>query len=226
MSRNEIGFFLRGFSLAALTLVLAAARAAPADPLATLDHERASWKSVVFSAVIETPKPGGRSSRFPMRFEFAAPNRYRSEITMGVEGSITTVADGRTIWTRESRSGKIYRQDQALAVERLSTLGPVDPIVALATPAAPFASLYRLESARDSGGALVLDLRPLRPVPNYDRVLLSTSRDARTPLSAETFQNGARVARIVIRDFRRNAPVASDRFRFTPPSNAEVTELR
>ncbi len=161
-----------------------------------------------------------------MAFAFAAPDKYRCEIRMGVEGTITTIADGTSIWSIHSRTKKIHRQDQKISVARMKTLGPIDPVVSIALPAIPLSSLFRLESSRESGGVTILDLRPRKSVPNYDQILLSTSKDGRIPLSAETFHRGKRVARITFSSFRRNAAVDASRFRYTPPANSEIIPLR
>lgn len=194
--------------------------------LATLDAERNSLKALSFTAEIRTPKPGGRSSRFTMTFSFAAPNRYRAEIKMGIEGTLLTVCDGEWIWSYESRTRKCFRQRRESADRRLDAAGPLDPVSALATPGVPIARLFALDSTLVSAGAVTFDLRPKRAVPNYDRLILTTTRDARTPVSAATFLRGRPVATIAFRNMKKNLPPPDSLFRFTPPKGVAVVEMR
>lgn len=203
------------------TSLLIAALISVSDPLVVLDAERAALRSLSFTAQIETPKPNGRKGRFSMAFEFLAPNKYRSEIKMGIEGNLITVADGRTIWSHETRRGIVYKQAQARATSRLRSMGPVDPITAIATPTLPLGEMFTLKSAEGS----ILELIPKKAVANYDRVLLTTSPDGKTPLAAEAFKRGKSVAKITFQTFRRNAHVAASRFTFTPPAGARVETL-
>jgi outer membrane lipoprotein-sorting protein len=215
-----------------------AASMTPAARLAILDRERNALRALSFTAVIETPKAGGRTGRSSLTFQFLAPNRFRSEIKMGLEGTLLTVADGTTIWSWESRARKLYRQDQAVAASRLRSYGPVDPITALATPTVPLATLFRAEASRDSrdvrdahsvrdaGDVAIIELVPKRSVPNYDRLVITTSRDGRTLRSAETWQKGAPTARVIFGEMKRNATPAPSLFTFTPVAGVRAVEIR
>jgi outer membrane lipoprotein-sorting protein len=215
-----------GIPRAAATPSSTTATRTPAERLAVLDRERSALHSLSFSAAIETPKAGGRVGRSTLTFHFLAPSRYRSEIRMGVEGTLLTVADGTTIWSWESRTRKVFRQDQSIATSRLRSYGPVDPVTALATPSVPLATLFRAVAARDSGGFATLELVPKRSVPNYDRLVVVTSSDGRTLKSAETWHRGKRTARIVFGEIKRNIPPAASLFVYAPPSGVRVVEIR
>lgn len=194
------------------------------DHLSVLDAERASLTSLSFVAEIETPKPNGRKGRSSMTFDYRTPC-YRSEIKMGVEGSLVTVADGTTIWSHETRTGRIYRQKQSSAAARLKSMGPVDPITAIATPTVPLKTLYHLRSATLSGANPVLELVPRKSVANYDRIILTTTPDGKTPIAAEAFKRSKSVATIRFLSFRKNASIPPSQFIFRPPPNARITDM-
>ncbi len=211
--------------LAALILV-AAPPARPEDPLARLDAERRALRSLSFAATIETPKPGGRTGRSAMTFDYLAPGFYRSEIRMGVEGTMLTVADGTWIWSWQSRARKLYRQAQSTSEERLRAMGAADPVTALATPSLPLASLFRVVAAGDTASPARLVLEPLRASPSYDRILLVIAADGRTPRSIEVTQRGRLVARVRFDRYSRNASVAASLFSYRPPRGVVPVEIR
>lgn len=194
--------------------------------LFALDAERRSLRSLSFNAEIQTPKPRGRFSRFDMTFAYQSPNHYRSEIIMGIEGRLLTVADGSRIWQQASRTRRVYVQDQATATANLRSQGPIDPISAIATPQVPLSELFRVIATSDSEHRIILDLEPLRRVPGYDQLRLTLTADGLTPIQVETYQRHLLVARVLFRDWRRNVSLPADRFRFTPPRGVSPIEIR
>jgi outer membrane lipoprotein-sorting protein len=194
-------------------------------PLERLDAMRVNLRSLVFEAAIETPKPGGRVGRFEMIFEWSAPDRYRSEIRMGVEGRLVTVADSDRVRTLETRTRRVHVQSRAEAERRIRAFGPVDPVSALATPSIPLASLFRVDSTVIVADRIILILAPRRAVPHYDRLRLELKADDLTPLAAEATKEGRFVSRLRFRSFRRNVPVASGRFQLDLPANATIVSL-
>jgi len=224
MKRKGANLMRRLLLPGALLFALPAIASTP-TPLERLDAMRANLRSLVFEATIETPKPDGRLGRFKMTFEWAAPDRYRSEIRMGVEGRLVTVADSDQVRTLETRTRRAYVQSRAEAERRIRAFGPVDPASALATPSIPLASLFRLDSTSVEAGRIILILVPRRAVPHYDRLRLELKADDLTPLSAEATKEGGFVSRLRFRSFRRNAPIASSRFRLGLPANATIVLL-
>jgi outer membrane lipoprotein-sorting protein len=155
----------------------------------------------------------------------AAPARYRSEIRMGVEGRLVTVADSDRVRTLETRTRRVHVQSRAEAERRIRAFGPVDPVSALATPSIPLASLFRVDSTIVEADRIILILAPRRAVPHYDRLRLELKADDLTPLAAEATKEGRFVSRLRFRSFRRNVPVAASRFQLDLPPNATIISL-
>ncbi len=201
----------------------AAATAAATDPhLAALDAERRTLRSLSFRAQIATPKAGGRWGRSTLNFAWQAPRSWKSELIMGIEGRLVTVADGQRIWQHETRTRRVYVQDQDRSLVQLRTHGPVDPISALASPQIPLADLFRVTASEDSGPHRILTLVPRRTVPGYDQLRLALTSGG-TPAWAESVRTGRLVARVTFSEWRRNPSLSPALFRFTPPRGITPT---
>ncbi len=203
------------------------APAAPAasGPLAVLDADRAALKSLVMVADIETPKSGNRWSKFPMNFEYAAPNKYRSEIkTGGFEGDLIAVADGEFIWSYPTKTKKVTKIQQALVVESIKENGPNDLLTVLATPTLTFTSLFNLKGSSTDSGLPVLEVTPKISVKDYDKIMLTTSADGKTPVFAVAWKGAKIIARVSFTKYERNAAVSADHFVFTVPAGVTLIE--
>ncbi len=195
-----------------------------ANRLEILDAERASYASLSFEATIEVPKGNNRTSRFPMFFEYRAPDKYRAEIrTGGFEGNQVTVADGTFIWVQDKRGTTRQRQERAVAAVREK--GPADLLTVLATPTLKMAELFRLHGAVRDSGEYLLELTPLKPVEDYDSIILVTTGDGKTPVAAEAFRGTGIVAYITFTRYVRDPEIAADRFVFAPAPNVRVREI-
>lgn len=195
------------------------------DLLARLDAERRALRSLSFRAEVATPKPRGRWGRSELTFAWKSPRSWRSELRMGIEGRLITVADGTRVWQHETRTRRVYVQDQDRALIQLRTHGPIDPVTALASPQVPLADLFAATSIEDSGSLRVLGLRPRRGVPGYDALRLAIGPDGRTPVWAESLKAGRLVARITFRDWKRDPAIADRDFRFDIPRGIEPTVI-
>lgn len=195
------------------------------DLLARLDAERRALGSLSFRAEVATPKPRGRWGRSELTFSWKSPRSWRSELRMGIEGRLITVADGTKVWQYETRTRRVYVQNQDRALIQLRTHGPIDPVTALASPQVPLADLFVATSIEDSGSLRVLNLRPRRSVPGYDALRLAVATDGRTPVWAESLKAGRLIARITFHDWRRNPAIAEREFRFEIPRGIEPTIL-
>lgn len=193
--------------------------------LAALDAERRALRALSFRAEIATPKAGGRWGRSTLNFSWQAPRSWKSELIMGIEGRLVTIADGQRIWQHETRTRRVYVQDQDRALTQLRTHGPVDPISALASPQIALAELFRVTASEDSGPNRILTLVPRRAVPGYDLLRLALTRDGKTPVWAESVRAGRLSARVTFREWRRNPDLSVDLFRFTPPNGVAPTVI-
>jgi outer membrane lipoprotein carrier protein len=202
----------RCVAIALLALSMGLARADAVEALRDFVRDTRSGTSS-FTQTVTSPD-GARKKVSSGSFEFQRPNRFRFAYAKPFEQLI--VADGTKVW--------IYDSDlnQASSRKLAQVLG--------STPAAILA-----------GGALesdfVLSAEPERD--GLDWVLATPKQrdgSAQSVQSVRVGFKGRALAAIEIADafgqrsllrfddFKANAPVGADRFRFTPPAGADVIE--
>lgn len=217
---------LKYFSLVLLFVSGASAVAPAADtsPLGVLDADRAALTSLTLAADIMTPKSNDRWSTMPMTFDYAAPNKYRSDIKAGgLEGSLIEVADGAFIWTYITKKKTVTKVSQIDVVENIKLTGPTNLLTVLATPSLTFSSLFNLVSATKKDTTTLLEVTPKIAVKDYDKIQILVSGDGKTPLVAEAFKRNKIIARMIFKTYTRNATVDQTKFTFTVPENVTVT---
>jgi len=188
------------------------------SPLEILDADRKALTSLSIVVEIQTPKSGNRWSRFPMFFDYVAPNKYRSEIrTGGLEGSLIIIADGRMISSYPTKTGVVTQNLQADVVASIKSNGPSDLLTVLATPSLTFSSLFHLVSSTAQDSRVLLTVRPKVSVASYDKIMLVLSADGKTPISAEAVKAGKTIVRLTFKTYARNAAVDPAKLIFTPP---------
>jgi len=200
---------------------------ANADSLSSLDIERASLRSLSFTATIETPKPNGRMSKMEMKYYYLSPNKFRSELKMGIEGNLLTVSDGTFIWSWQNRTKKLYRQARNKLIENFKLFGPFDPITAFSAPDISLSELFELKSSlpmRNSERKLILT--PKKNVGSYDRIELIIEDNGKKPVQATVWKKNILTAKITFTNYIKNPQLSNSLFVFEPPRGIRINELR
>lgn len=213
----------RSLSLFLVLGLVSAAVAEDTSPLAKLDADRASLKSLTIVADIQTPKSNDRWATFPMFFDYCAPNKYRSEIkTGGFEGDLIGVADGEFIWSYSTKKKEVTKVPQVDAIKAITDKGPNDLLTVLATPSLTFGSLFNVVSSVKNDSGMLVEIMPKTAVSSYEKIKILISEDGKTPLSAEAWKRNKIVARMIFKTYTRNSEVDSEKFTFTVPENVRL----
>lgn len=157
-------------------------------------------------------RQGKVAERASGTFAFSRPGKFRW--TYGKPTNQVLVGDGSKLW--------IYDPDlNQVTVKR------IDAAVS-STPAALLAGredITALFTLRDGGGADGLawvEAVPKSKDTGFERVRLGLK--GRTLAAMELFDQLGGHTALQFTDFKANAPVAADTFRFTPPKGADVLE--
>jgi len=195
----------------ALTLALAAA-AAHAGAIDTLQSFVRDVKSGHAEFTQTVTSPDGKKKRVSKGlFEFQRPNRFRFDYAKPYEQTI--VGDGQKVW--------LYDAD----LEQV-TVRPMSQAVG-ATPAALLAggSLdkdFDLKNAAPADGLEWVDAKPRQKDGQFQLVRVGFKGGALAVL--EIIDSFGQRSRLEFSGYAANAPVAAQRFQFTPPKGADVIE--
>ena len=198
-------------ALLAAALLLAAATA-QADAVQTLRDFSATVKSgrASFTQTVTSPD-GARRKTSAGSFEFARPDRFRFAYTKPFEQLI--VADGKKVWLFDADLNQVTvrTMSQALAATPASLLAGGAPDKDFELSAAP----------SQDGLDWVLAL------PRAKEGSLQSLRigfRGKTLAALEILDAFGQRSLLQFTDLVGNAPIASERFQFTPPKGADVIQ--
>jgi outer membrane lipoprotein carrier protein len=212
--------FKRFLSIAALAASLSlVSLSASADGLAEMSTFLRDVKSAQasFTQVVTSPKRTGetvaRSKTSSGKFEFLRPNRFRFEYTKPFEQSI--VADGDTLW--------LYDVDlnQVTARQQKDVLGSTPAaLIAAGTDIKSLAAVFDLKSAPAIDGVEWVDARPRGKDGQLQSVRVGFRQGQWAAL--EIMDSLGQRSVLTFADWKGNAPLTAERFRFQPPAGADV----
>ncbi|MBS3998236.1 MAG: outer membrane lipoprotein chaperone LolA [Hydrogenophaga sp.] len=204
------------FSSAALAL---ASLSAQADGLKDLERflREVGSAQAGFTQVVTSPQRVGeataRSKTSSGSFEFQRPNRFRFEYTRPFEQTI--VADGQTLW--------LYDADlnQVTARKQQEVLGSTPAaLIAAGTDMRALSEAFELKSAPARDGMEWVDARPRQKEGQLQSVRVGFRQGQLAVL--EIADSLGQRSVLSFTDWKGNAPLPAERFRFQPPAGADV----
>jgi len=170
-----------------------------------------------FTQVVTSPKRAGetvaRSKTSSGRFEFLRPNRFRFEYTRPFEQTI--VADGQTLW--------LYDVDlnQVTARKQQEVLGSTPAaLIAAGTDLRALSEVFDLKAAPAQDGLEWLEARPKAKDGQLQSVRVGFRAGEMAVL--EIADSLGQRSVLTFSQWQGNAPLKTERFRFTPPAGADV----
>lgn len=205
--------------LLALLAFLIASAAAHADGLKDLERflREVEAGSASFTQVVTMPKredqARARSKTSSGRFDFQRPNRFRFDYTKPFEQTI--VADGQTLWLHD------VDLNQVTARKQQEVLGSTPAaLIAAGADLKTLEAVFELTAQPDSEGMSWVEARPRDREGQLQRVKVGFRSGQLSVL--EIADSLGQVSVLSFSQWKDGAPVAADRFRFTPPVGADV----
>jgi len=145
-------------------------------------------------------------------FVFARPGKFRW--TYEKPHKQLLVADGAKLWIHDPDLNQVTvkRMDRAISSTPAALLAGRDDITAL----------FTLRDGGASGGLNWVEATPKEKDTGFERVRLGLQGKSLAAMELNDQLGGRTMLRFT--EFKANAPVASDAFRFTPPAGADVME--
>lgn len=167
---------------------------------------------VVFQQTVTGPN-GERVQSAQGRMQLKSPNLFRWEYSKPVRQLI--VADGRRIW--------VYDPDlQQVTVKSQDALNQDNPLSALTKPEL-IDRYYMVTELPVKQGVSWLQLKPKNPQNSpFDKAWLGFG--ANGLVSMRLFDSLGQVSEFTFGTWRKNKPIASSRFMFSPPKGVDVVE--
>ncbi|MBP7917209.1 MAG: outer membrane lipoprotein chaperone LolA [Arenimonas sp.] len=167
---------------------------------------------VVFQQTVTGPN-GEKVQSAQGRMQLKSPNLFRWEYTKPVRQLI--VADGRRIW--------VYDPDlQQVTVKSQDALNQDNPLSALTKPEL-IDRYYMVTELPVKQGVSWLQLKPKNPQNSpFDKAWLGFG--ANGLVSMRLFDSLGQVSEFTFGTWRKNKPIASSRFMFSPPKGVDVVE--
>lgn len=199
-----------------LTVASVSVRADGMGEMATFLRDVQSAQSS-FTQVVTSPKRAGeataRSKTSSGTFEFLRPNRFRFEYTKPFEQSI--VADGDTLW--------LYDLDlnQVTARKQKDALGSTPAaLIAAGTDIQALAAVFDLKSEPASNGLEWVNALPRGKEGQLQSVRVGFRQGQLAAL--EILDSLGQRSMLTFNDWKPNAPLKSERFRFVVPAGVDV----
>ncbi len=145
-------------------------------------------------------------------FVFARPGKFRW--TYEKPHKQLLVADGAKLWIHDPDLNQVTvkRMDRAISSTPAALLAGRDDIT----------TLFTLRDGGSSGGLNWVEASPKEKDTGFESVRLGLQGKSLAAMELHDQLGGRTMLRFT--EFKANAPVASDAFRFTPPAGADVME--
>ena len=206
----------RTLSALALSLATFAAQADGLQALEAFLREVAGGQASFTQVVTSPPRAGetvGRSKTSQGTFEFLRPNRFRFEYQKPFPQSI--VADGKTLWLFDADLNQVTAREQhAVLGSKPATL------IAAGTDLKTLGEAFELKSGDAADGLEWVEAKPRQPDGQLQTVRVGLRQGALARL--EIADSLGQRSVLTFTQWQGANTVAPARFRFTPPTGADV----